>query len=645
MSNGIEILIAEDSPTQAEQLKKLLEESGYRVTVAANGKKALAEAKKRKPTLIITDIVMPVMDGYAFCNEVKSDETLKDTPVVLLTGLSSPQDVINGLECNADNFIRKPYDERYLLSRIKQILTNRELRNSQRMQPGVMIYLAGQKHFITSERQQILDLLISTYEQAVHINKELGIREQELAHSNDWLKGLYLIAKGLNQSASEQQVVEEVLGRAMNMPGIQAGWIVLREGESDFRMAAARGLPPALEVPGAMEGDCLCRRKLLSGELRQTINVFECERLKKAKGDEHGIRIHASIPLWIGDRTLGILNLGGAEESLTRGDTMKIMNGVGNQIGIALERARLHEHLERRVEERTAALTAEVAERKQAEEAQARLVAILEATTDFIGIADAHEHALYLNAGARKMLGIGEDEDIAAFPIADSHPEWARKLVLGEGIPAAIRDGVWSGETALLSRDDREIPVSQVILAHKAPDGTVEFLSTIARDITERKRFEAQLEATVEARTRELQAANLQLEAASRHKSEFLANMSHELRTPLNSILGFSQLLHDQTFGALTEKQARYVDHVHQSGKHLLALINDLLDLSKVEAGKLELRPEALDVREALTAALTEIHPQSEAKGLTLHLDMTSGLPPLVADPVRFKQILYNLLS
>jgi len=464
--------------------------------------------------------------------------------------------------------------------------------------------------------------------------------------------------------------------------------------------------------------------------------------------------------------------------------------------------------------------------RTQAEEGRARLSAILEVTTDFVGIADIHGKVIYLNSSGRKMLGIKEDEDIANRDIADTHPEWASRIVLDEGIPTAVRDGVWSGDTALLSPDGREIPVSQVILAHKAPDGTVEFLSTIARDITERKRAEAtrqalyrasieiqeplglqdrlarvlqaaqtileleranvlladseerwlqavaslgteeplatirvpigpeggavaeayrtrqvivwdgggpvpaslrlhppydqiaalrsrafvvvplvvhgrsvgvlgadrkqsrrpldaatgevlqlfaaqaalaiehgrlyetqrmaamQLEATVEARTRELQASNEQLQevtrqaqAASRHKSAFLANMSHELRTPLNAILGFSELLAHQTYGPLTQKQARYVDNVHTSGQHLLALINDLLDLSKVEAGKLELQPQTFHLREALEAATHVFRHQAEAKQQALTFEVPADLSTITADPLRVKQILYNLLS
>lgn len=158
-------------------------------------------------------------------------------------------------------------------------------------------------------------------------------------------------------------------------------------------------------------------------------------------------------------------------------------------------------------------------------------------------------------------------------------------------------------------------------------------------------RYGQDLESLVEARTLELQIANGHLVEASRHKSMFLANMSHELRTPLNAILGFSDLLRDQTDGPLTARQIRYTEHIHSSGTHLLTLINDLLDLSKVEAGKLMLRPEPFILSEALAAVLHELQPMADAKRLTLTLEADSAPPTLTADPVRFKQILYNLLS
>lgn len=134
-------------------------------------------------------------------------------------------------------------------------------------------------------------------------------------------------------------------------------------------------------------------------------------------------------------------------------------------------------------------ISRDISEHKRAREEQARLTAILDATPDFVGIADINGRALYINRAGRKMVGMSGDEPAANMLISDYHPEWVR-IRLSEILPIVMREGVWSGETALLTRDGREIPVSQVILAHKAPDGTVEFFPTIMRDISERKRAE-----------------------------------------------------------------------------------------------------------------------------------------------------------
>jgi signal transduction histidine kinase len=136
-----------------------------------------------------------------------------------------------------------------------------------------------------------------------------------------------------------------------------------------------------------------------------------------------------------------------------------------------------------------------------------------------------------------------------------------------------------------------------------------------------------------------------ELEAASRHKSEFLANMSHELRTPLNAIIGFSEVLDDRMFGELNEKQAQYVRVVLNSGRHLLSLINDILDLSKVEAGRMELELGTFSLQMALENALTLIHDRAARHGLTVELTVNETLGDVVGDERKLKQVLLNLLS
>jgi signal transduction histidine kinase len=162
-----------------------------------------------------------------------------------------------------------------------------------------------------------------------------------------------------------------------------------------------------------------------------------------------------------------------------------------------------------------------------------------------------------------------------------------------------------------------------------------------ARDITERKR----LDQVLQEKNVELESAKSVAEKANLAKSDFLSSMSHELRTPLNSVIGFSDLLLEQTTGPLNEKQTRFLTNIQNSGKHLLKLINDILDLSKVEAGKVVLQPEPLPVAEALEDILVLARSLAHKKAQTVEAKIDPELPPLRADPVRFKQILFNLLS
>jgi signal transduction histidine kinase/HAMP domain-containing protein len=143
----------------------------------------------------------------------------------------------------------------------------------------------------------------------------------------------------------------------------------------------------------------------------------------------------------------------------------------------------------------------------------------------------------------------------------------------------------------------------------------------------------------------EIQDKSRQLEIANKHKSEFLANMSHELRTPLNAIIGFSEVMLERLFGEVNEKQADYLNDIHSSGKHLLSLINDILDLSKIEAGRMELEPSTFEVSAALSNAMTLVRERAQRHSIVMGQQLDSKLGEIVADERKFKQIVLNLLS
>ncbi|MBU1101609.1 MAG: hybrid sensor histidine kinase/response regulator [Bacteroidetes bacterium] len=175
------ILIVEDSPTQLEQLRFILEQNNYQVRATTNGLKAMEAIHAEKPDLVISDILMPEMDGYTLCKTIKDTEGLAEVPIMLLTNLSDPRDVIKGLQAGADNFLTKPYNEDFLLSRIKYILINREMRKSTATSDmGLEIAFGGEKYFINSDRMQIIDLLLSTYESAIQKNLELSEANKQL---------------------------------------------------------------------------------------------------------------------------------------------------------------------------------------------------------------------------------------------------------------------------------------------------------------------------------------------------------------------------------------------------------------------------------------------------------------------------------
>ena len=144
---------------------------------------------------------------------------------------------------------------------------------------------------------------------------------------------------------------------------------------------------------------------------------------------------------------------------------------------------------------------------------------------------------------------------------------------------------------------------------------------------------------------REIEDKSRQLEAASQHKSEFLANMSHELRTPLNAIIGFSEVLSDRMFGELNAKQDEYMKDIHASGQHLLSLINDILDLSKIEAGHMELELADFDLPTAIDNALTLVRERAGRRGIALHLTVDERLGQMRADERKVRQVVLNLLS
>jgi DNA-binding response OmpR family regulator len=172
------VLVVEDSATQAAALAALLEEHGYETIVARDGATALDRVADSSLDLVLSDVVMPGLSGYEVCRRIKRELGRRDLPVVLLTGLSDPMDIIRGLESGADNYITKPYERQHLLARVRQVLDNREVRRRPREGGGVEITFLGARFEIMADKEQILDLLVSSYEELVRTNQAVRQAEQ-----------------------------------------------------------------------------------------------------------------------------------------------------------------------------------------------------------------------------------------------------------------------------------------------------------------------------------------------------------------------------------------------------------------------------------------------------------------------------------
>ena len=271
-------------------------------------------------------------------------------------------------------------------------------------------------------------------------------------------------------------------------------------------------------------------------------------------------------------------------------------------------------------------------ERIRFEEEQQRLVDIIQNTIDFIAIFNLEGEILFINDAGKKILGLGSDEDITSKNLAGLFPSDEIEQLLNEGIPSAYMNNKWSGETQLITVEGEILTVDQLILLHQATKQGEQYFSMVMRDISKRVEME-----------KDLLAAKEEAEAAAKAKAEFLAVMSHEIRTPMNGVLGMAELLSDTELDA---EQREFVEVIDQSGKSLLRIIDDILDFSKGEAGKIVLESVSFDSEKLLHDVVRLLSNNAARKGLELIIDYPPDSPrQFIGDAGRIRQIIANLIS
>ncbi len=460
------------------------------------------------------------------------------------------------------------------------------------------------------------------------------VRRQQMA-KND-MSVLYQNGITITKARNLKEVLNKVLGSAMKLTETPAGSIALIDGD-EMVMAAHRGLSREFfkEQRWKPRKDGLTYSILRHKEPLEFQDTEKEPLFKGTKILQGGIKSLLVSPLLLDEGIVGILYLDDFKQrefTERHKNLIKIFSSFAAQ---AIEKFKLLHELE---------------------ESLGYLQGVLDDSQDMIATTDNRGRIVKFSKGGGRILGYRVDEVIGR-NAAEFYVDKEERAKILEALKE--EGAVYNYETKLLKKDGSQVDISLTISRLRDKAGNIIGTVGVSKDITEEKQLREKLkeknkeleeltqglEEKVLERTKELDKINRELRRANEIKGRFIANMSHELRTPLHSIVGFSEVLLDRTFGDINEKQQRHVTNILTSGKHLLHLVNNILDLAKIEAGRIELSYETFSVKAVIDEVLMVIRHLADKNLIEVKTDISYEISNFTADKVKFKQVLYNLLS
>jgi PAS domain S-box-containing protein len=594
----MKILIVDDIELNLELLEAMLVGSGHEVESAGNGIKALEKLKSDSFDMIISDILMPKMDGFQLCRECKKDETLRNIPFVFYTATyTDKKDEKFALSLGAEKFMIKPMESKRFMEMIEGVLKD----HIKGFLPPSEMPVEKEEEVFQIYSERLVSKLDHKVFQLEENERTLQKRTYDLGERVKELNCLYGISKLLEeQDISLEEIVQEIVNL----------------------------IPPAWQYP-----EITCARLLLENHEVRTENFQETAWKQTSdillKNEVHGIIEVFYLeekPEYDGGPFLN------EEQDLID----SIAQNLGEYIG------------------RQQALNA-----LRESENQVRL--LLNSTAEAIYGLDMDGNCTFANKACIQMLGYKNTAELIGQNMHDLihhlYPDATPYPIQGYPIFQAFQKGeyVHVDNEVLWRADGTSFPTEYwsypIIEDDQIAGAVVTFM-----DITERRQAEEELAkhrghleglvkkrtAELEKKTIDLEQANIRLKELDRLKSTFLASMSHELRTPLNSIIGFTGIMLQGMAGEVNEEQRKQLTMVENSASHLLSLINDVLDISKVEAEKVELSLEEFRLDDIAGEVVETLSSAASEKGLKLVTEVPDGVM-LFNDKRRMKQVLMNL--
>ena len=666
MSHSATIVVIDDDKVKLAFTRHVLETAGYRLICTENRSDGLRLVREQVPQLVLLNANQADVSTGEFCRQIKADDGLQDVFIALFCGWQAgSDDQFAGPDLNADDYIPASISGGELLARIQLLLRAQAAEKALRETEAK--HAASQSS--VSPAGEDLGLAGST--NGAGQKRADDLLRQRLAE----LELLYQTSMALSRLLEPEKIGQQIIDLlAENLNWHHA---VVRQYHPEQKRMEILGFSASENNGEPMRNE---RRRLevainrgvgLTGwvmEHGQALWLGNVTQDPRYKEMFPGMNSGMYVPIRAGERVIGVISVESEDPDAFTAADEKLLITLAGQAGVALENARLYTETRRQLDQLAAMAKVSAALRRATNRDEMvpvvlnEVASLLSACGVALAFHDAAADKIVYEAGNGPLLDLvglqfllSESAAVEAFETGEVfvHVSGGRVRGMAGRAPKdqldmtmtfvpLVSQGQVFGVIVVGCED--ELASYQINLLRAVADIAA---SAMTRSTLHEKTVHhaEELEARVAERTVELTQANLELQSANRAKDEFLANMSHELRTPLNGILGMTEVLKERMHGPITERQEKSLNLIEASGRHLLGLITDVLDLSKIEAGKIELYPELVDVEEICRASLAFINEAAVKKSIRVDFQPHQAARKINADPKRLKQILANLLS